>query len=98
MATTVGATLDRSYEERVRYNVGSDIHVSGLIDTFTLADDRLEDKYGSIPGVESISAALRGQARIGVGEGGPSFQFLAVDTDTFQTWFRGTSPRSPSNR
>ena len=89
VATTVGATLDRSYEERVRYNVGSDIHVSGLIDTFTLADDRLEDKYGSIPGVESISAALRGQARIGVGEGGPSFQFLAVDTDTFQTWFRG---------
>ena len=95
VATTVGATLDRSYEERVRYNVGSDIHVSGLINTFTLADDRLEDKYGSIPGVESISAALRGQARIGVGEGGPSFQFLAVDTDTFQTWFRGDFSQRP---
>ena len=95
MATTVGATLDRSYEERVRYDVGSDIHVSGLINTFTLADDRLEDKYGSIPGVESISAALRGQARIGVGEGGPMFQFLAVDTGTFQTWFRGDFSQKP---
>ena len=95
MATTVGATLDRSYEERVRYGVGSDIHVSGLINTFTLADDRLEDKYGSIPGVDSISAAFRGQARIGVGEGGPMFQFLAVDTDTFQTWFRGDFSQKP---
>ena len=95
MATTVGATLDRSYEERVRYGVGSDIHVSGLINTFTLADDRLEDKYGSILGVDSISAAFRGQARIGVGEGGPMFQFLAVDTDTFQTWFRGDFSQKP---
>ena len=98
VATTVGATLDRSYEERVRYGVGSDIHVSGLINTYTLADDRLEDKYGSIPGVDSISTAFRGQARIGAGERGPMFQFLAVDTDTFQTWFRGDFSQKPIQR
>ena len=89
VATTVGATLDRSYEERIRYNIGSDIHVTGFINTYTLTDEELEDKYGSMQGVESISAAFRGHARVGVGEGGPNFQILAVDTDTFQTWFRG---------
>ena len=95
VATTVGATLDRSYEERVRYGVGSDIRVTGLVNMYTLADDRLEGKYGSIPGVDSISAAYRGQARIGVGEGGPMFQYLAVDTDTFHTWFRGDFSQKP---
>ncbi len=94
VATTVGATLDQSYEDRVRYNIGSDIRVTGLISTYTLANDRLEGKFGSVTGVESLSAALRGQARVGAGEGGPSFQFLAVDTDTFRIWFRGDfSPR-----
>ena len=95
VATTVGATLDRSYEERVRYGVGSDIHVTGLVNMYNIADDRLKDKYGAIPGVDSISAAYRGQARIGVGEGGPMFQFLAVDTDTFRTWFRGDFSEKP---
>ena len=95
VATTVGATLDRSYDDRVRYNIGSDIRVTGLNNTYTLADDRLGEKYGSILGVESISPALRGHARVGAGEGGPSFQFLAVDTGTFQTWFRGDFSQKP---
>ena len=30
LATTVGATLDRSYEERIRYSVATDVRVSGL--------------------------------------------------------------------
>ena len=88
LSTTVGATLDRSYEERVRYTVGSDIRIVGLDSYFGRRDRRFVETFETIPGVESISVALRGQGRVGAGQIGPGFSFLAVDTGTFDGWHR----------
>ena len=91
LATTVGATLDRSYDERVRYTVGADIRVLELDSYLGRRDGRVEETFGSVPGVESISVAHRARGRIGAGQMGSGFSFLAVDTDTFVNigaWYR----------
>ena len=91
LATTVGATLDRSYDERVRYTVGADIRVLELDSYLGRRDGRVEETFGSVPGVESISVAHRARGRIGAGQMGSGFRFLAVDTDTFVNigaWYR----------
>ena len=89
LSTTVGATLDRSYDERVRYNVGADIRVIGLDSYLGRRDGRVEGTFGTLPGVESISVAHRARGRVGAGQIGSGFSFLAVDTDTFDAWHRG---------
>ena len=88
LSTTVGATLDRSYEERVRYNVGSDIRVIELDSYLGRRDGRVEETFGAVPGVQSISVAHRATGRIGAGQIGTGFSLLAVDTDTFDAWYR----------
>ena len=88
LSTTVGATLDRSYEERVRYSVGSDIRVVELDSYLGRRDGRVEENFGTIPGVQALSTAHRANGRIGAGSIGSGFSFLAVDTDTFDAWYR----------
>ena len=88
LSTTVGATLDRSYEERVRYGVGSDIRVIELDSYLGRRDGRVEENFGTVPGVQTISVAHRARGRIGAGSIGSGFSFLAVDTDTFDAWHR----------
>ena len=88
LSTTVGATLDRSYEERVRYNVGADIRVVELDSYLGRRDGRVGGTFGTVPGVQSISVAHRATGRIGAGQIGSGFSFLAVDTDTFDAWYR----------
>ena len=88
LSTTVGATLDRSYEERVLYNVGSDIRVIELDSYLGRRDGRVEETFGTVPGVQSISVAHRATGRIGAGQIGTGFSLLAVDTDTFDAWYR----------
>ena len=88
LATTVGATLDRSYEERVRYAVGSDIRVIELDSYLGRRDGRVEENFGTIPGVQAISTAHRSTGKIGAASIGSGFSFLAVDTDTFDAWYR----------
>ena len=88
LSTTVGATLDRSYDERVRYNVGSDIRVVELDSYLGRRDGRVGETFGAIPGVQSISVAHRSTGRIGAGSIGSGFSFLAVDTNTFDAWYR----------
>ena len=95
LATTVGATLDRSYEERIRYSVATDVRVSGLDSYLGRRDGRVEDTYGKIPGVESVSPALRSGGRIGATEIGPGFSYLAVDTRDFDPWHREDFAHGP---
>ena len=89
LATTVGATLDRSYEERVRYNAGTDIRIHGLASHLGRRDGKLEATYRNVAGVESVSPALRGGGHVGTGGAGPTFSYLAVDTQSFEPWYRG---------
>ncbi len=88
LSTTVGATLDRSYEERVRYAVGSDIRMLELDSYLGRRDGRVEENFGSVPGVQALSTAHRGNGRIGAASIGSGFSFLAVDTGTFDAWYR----------
>jgi len=98
LATTVGATLDRSYEERVRYRVGSDIRVIELDSYLGRRDGRVEENFGSVPGVQALSTAHRATGRIGAGSIGSGFSFLAVDTDTFDAWYRPDFSEKPLNQ
>ena len=95
LSTTVGATLDRSYEERVRYNVGSDIRVVELDSYLGRRDGRVGDTFGAVPGVQSMSVAHRANGRIGAGQIGSGFSFLAVDTGTFDAWYRDDFSERP---
>ena len=88
LSTTVGATLDRSYEERVRYSVGSDIRVIELDSYLGRRDGRVEENFGSVPGVQAISPAHRATGRIGAASIGSGFSFLAVDSESFDAWYR----------
>ena len=89
LATTVGATLDRSYEERIRYNTGTDIRLYSLPPYVGRRDGTLEETYLRVYGVESASPALRGGGHVGTGGAGPTFSYLAVDTQNFDPWYRG---------
>ena len=89
LATTVGATLDRSYEERIRYNTGTDIRLYSLPPYVGRRDGKLEETYMGVYGVESASPALRGSGHVGTGGAGPTFSYLAVDTQSFDPWYRG---------
>ena len=88
LATTVGATLDRSYEERILYEVGTDIRIFSIQAHLGRRDGKLEATYGEVPGVESVSPALRGGGQVGAGSAGPTFSYLAVDTRSFDPWYR----------
>ncbi len=89
LAATVGATLDRAYEERIRYATGADIRIHSLQPYLGRRyDGGLEGRFGDIPEVETVSVALRGSGRVGAGGGGAPFAHLAVDADTFTAWHR----------
>ncbi len=90
LATTVGGTLDRSYEERVLYEVGADLRVSGVPPNSTKPIDDLERTYLEMPGVTAVSVARRDTGSIGSSFGGSIFSILAVDSQNFPriTWYR----------
>ena len=65
LSTTVGGTLEKSNEDRLRYKTGSDIRVSDIEswpseDNFTMLSSLFEE----IPGVETVSLAHRGDASV----------------------------------
>ncbi len=88
LATTVGSTLDRSYEERILYDVGTDIRIFRLQPHLGRRDGKLEATYGGVPGVVSVSPALRSGGHVGTSNAGPTFSYLAVDSQSFDPWYR----------
>ncbi len=95
LATTVGATLDRSYEERARYAVGADIRIADLASHLGRRDGRVQETFGSVDGVESVTIAHRGDGGVGAGEIGSRFEYLAVDTGSFDAWHRADFSEIP---
>ena len=91
LSTTVGGTLSRSYQDRIRYEVGSDLRVSGLAGNFFgRSNDELKEIYQTIPGVTSMSLAYRGGGAVGATMGGNRFQLLALESEDFPylAWYR----------
>ena len=97
LATTVGGTLDRSYKERVLYEVASDIRVTGIPTYFSRGTASLKEKYLTIPGISSLSLAMRGEGSVGATYSGNSFDVLAVESDEFSyvTWYRDDFSERP---
>ena len=84
------ATLERSFEERVLYDSGSDIRVEGVdLDSRRLSTDMVE-QYESIAAVEIASPVYRGRGRETVGFKAGTFTLLAVDGSSFEkvAWTR----------
>lgn len=85
LSTTVGGTLERSHIERVQYDVPSDVRVSVL--SRPLGGPKVTaDRFIEIPGVNEVSAALRGTAVVGP----ISAELLAVESEKFAdiSWYR----------
>ncbi len=90
LATTVGGTLDRSYEERILYEVAADVRLTGAPTHFAPDVGSIKSRYAELPGVSSLSMALRGEGSVGATYSGSGFDVLAVESDEFPyvSWYR----------
>ena len=97
LATTVGGTLDRSYEERILYEVASDLRVTGMPTHFAQGTEEIKRRYLTMSGVSSVSLALRGEGSVGATYSGNSFGVLAVESDEFPyiAWYRDDFSERP---
>ena len=97
LATTVGGTLDRSREEQALYDVGADLRVAGLRGIREDSRESLKELYMTIPGVTSVSVALRGRGTVGAGSGGGQFELLALESQDFPyiSWYRDDFSEKP---
>ena len=85
-ATTVGATLDRKDEERIRYGVAADMRVTGARELDGWA---LREQYLTVPGVSSVSPAFRA-AGTSLPDVSLSYRALGVQSEIFaaMSWYR----------
>ena len=101
-ASSFGATLERSFEERVLYRTGSDVRVDGVrpVSTArrTFSSSRvippsghgLVEDYKRIPGVDLASPVLRASGQDLSKLFGANYTMFALDPDSFGevAWFR----------
>ena len=91
LSTTVGGTLSRSHQDRINYQVASDLRVGGLTGLFFGHNsEEIKDLYQTIPGVQSMSLAYRGIGAVGAVGGGSRFELLALESQYFPylAWYR----------
>ena len=96
LATTVGGTLNRSYQERIQYDVATDLRVSNIPGYIARSVDGLKQRYQTIPGVTSVTMAYRDRGTLGANYTGNTFRMLAVEADDFHyySWYRDDFSRS----
>ncbi len=96
LATTVGGTLNRSYQERIQYDVATDLRVSNIPGYIARSVDGLKQRYQTIPGVTSVTMAFRDRGTLGANYTGNTFRMLAVEADDFHyySWYRDDFSRS----
>ena len=96
LATTVGGTLNRSYQERILYDTAADMRVSNIPGFIARSVDGLRDRYLTIPGVTAVSLAWRDRGTLGANYSGNTFRMLGVESDDFHyhTWYRDDFSRS----
>ena len=86
LSTTVGGTLDMSMNERVLYDVGADFRVTGVSRWLRGDLETTKQRYMRIPGVTSVSPALRHFGTVGPTD----VEFLALESGEFPyiSWYR----------
>ena len=90
MTTTVGGTLERSRQERVLYDMATDLRVSRIGGYAAGDTDALKQRYEAIPGVTTVSLALRADGKLGPATTGNRFEVLALDSRAVpkMVWWR----------
>ena len=90
LAATVGGTLDRSYEERVLYEVAADMRIAADFGRSGETMDAAKRRYLDLPGVAAASLAMRTDGTLGTNRYGGEFGILAVESDDFPyvSWYR----------
>ncbi len=96
LATTVGGTLNRSYQERILYDVATDMRVSGIPGYISRSISGLKRRYSTLPNVTSVSLAMRESGTLGANYTGRSFKVLALESEDFHyhAWYRDDFSRS----
>ena len=86
LSTTVGGTLERSKEHRIRYDTAADLRISGVSGFVADHARKLKDTYVGTPGVAEVSLAFRGTGSVGQGQ----VQVLALEPREFAhvSWYR----------
>ena len=90
-STTLGETLERSHEDRVRYSIGDDARVVSTVGNSFFGIDsvsQMNNRYSKLEGVESVSSAARRVGIVGSGDGPLTFDILAIESDEFIPWSR----------
>ncbi len=98
LATTLGATLERSHKDRVNYRIAEDVRIEEAWGGFLSNVDsieELEDQYVRLEGVSNFTAALRREGTVGSGSGAFPFHLLAVEVGDFSPWARPDFSRKP---
>ena len=91
LSVTLGSTLEKTYRERIFYQVGSDAKILMSSVGYGLQHSSisaLSDFFESLPGVKNSSKAKRGVGHLGGGIGSFSFNYLAMETGNFNLWAR----------
>ena len=86
LSTTVGGTLERNQEDRIRYRVAADIRVENIPARVFRTTDAVKNRYERIPGVMNATVALRSDGSAVAA----SAQVLALESREFPsvTWYR----------
>ena len=93
LATTVGGTLEKSRTERILYEVGTDIRVTGSPLFIRGGMRKLAAEYEADPAIAAATVSMRTS-----GSAGPQpVEVLALDVDRFphMAWFRGDFSERP---
>ena len=95
-SATIGATLDRSREHSIRYEVASDIRISGPRGGPETDITGIAEALRDTPGVAFVSLARRDTASVGE----VSLRVLSVQSGTFPliSWFREDFSAGSLNR
>lgn len=86
LSTTVGGTLVQSQEERVLYEVATDIRISDVSRRLGGGVERLQQTYEAVPGVNQASPAYRETGTAGA----TNVEVLGIESREFQyiSWYR----------
>ena len=86
LSTTVGGTLERNQEDRIRYRVATDIRVENIPARVSTTVEGMKSRYEQIPGVMNATVAYRSDGSAAAS----SAQVLALESREFPnfTWYR----------
>ena len=90
-AASFGGTLDRSYEERARYEAGADVRINGAdIARNQGPTEDMQELVEAPDGVAAAARVFRSSGGFAAGSSTDRFEALAVDAATLKnvTWWR----------